>query len=54
MEKFREQEGLENESLDDNVMNVKRCISMADKVFINEGRIEDFERQVVEYVNIIL
>lgn len=54
LEKFREQERLENESLDDNVMNVKRCMSMADRVFLNEGSIEEFEFKVLEFMKSIV
>lgn len=54
LEQFREQERLENESLDDNVMNVKRCISMADKVLLNEGSIEEFESKVLEFMKSIV
>lgn len=54
LEQFREQERLENESNNDNEMNVKRCISMADKIFLNETSVEEFEQKVIEYVKNIL
>jgi dephospho-CoA kinase len=50
LEKFREQERKENESQDDFVMNIGRCMELADFKIKNEGTLEEFEQNLLTYL----
>ena len=47
-QKFVEQEKKEMNSTDPNKQNLSKCIQMADYIFINDGSIEELEKQVNE------
>jgi dephospho-CoA kinase len=53
-EEFVEDERMEMESTDPNKQNIKACVALADRVFLNEGTLEDFHAKVDEAVRDIL